>query len=191
MRDKQKEDRRVKYTKMVLKQSLLELMQNKEISKITVTELCETADVNRNTFYKYYYGPENLLLEIEDELFLIITSSIDNITDIDAMSRVLCRTIFDHKELSRIIFSENGNHDFLHRIVQFVRKKFLSEWKHQVMPERIGTIEKIYLFTEGGMIAVITDWVRKGFKDDIEEITALIKLGDNLIKDLITRNSPS
>jgi len=60
MEDK-KEDRRTLYTKSVVKRSLLELMQVKPISKISVSEICKKADINRNTFYHYYYGPENLL----------------------------------------------------------------------------------------------------------------------------------
>ncbi len=184
-----KEDRRVKYTKMVLKQSLLELMQSKEIGKITVTEICERADINRNTFYKYYYGPENLLYMIEEELFSMIKSSINNMSDIEVTSRELCRIILENKELSRVIFSENGNRDFLHRIIRFERQKFLSEWKLKVKPESIGTFEKLYSFSEGGMISVITDWVRSGFRDDPEDIVGFIILADNLIKDLIRRNS--
>ena len=35
-------DRRVKFTKMVLRESLLELMREKPIGEITVTELCKT-----------------------------------------------------------------------------------------------------------------------------------------------------
>lgn len=189
MRQSGKEDRRVKYTKMIVRQSLLELMQKKEIGKITVTEICNTADINRNTFYKYYYGPENLLLRIEEELFAIITSSINKTNDIDVMSRELCRAILDNKDLSRIIFSENGNRDFLKRVIQFVRKKFLSEWKLLVKPESVRTIEKMYLFTEGGMISIITNWVRDDFNDDIDEIVGFIKMADNLMKELIGKNT--
>ena len=43
-------DRRVKYTLLALRGSLLELMREKDVSRITVKELCERADVNRGTF---------------------------------------------------------------------------------------------------------------------------------------------
>ena len=45
-----KQDARVRYTKMVVKSSLLELMQTKPVAKITVTEICEKAGINRATF---------------------------------------------------------------------------------------------------------------------------------------------
>ena len=48
-----KTDARVKYTKMVLKKALLELMQHKPVNKITVKEICERAELNRATFYAH------------------------------------------------------------------------------------------------------------------------------------------
>lgn len=49
-----KEDRRVRRTKKLLSQGLIELMQHKQVKDITVRELAERVDVNRGTFYLYY-----------------------------------------------------------------------------------------------------------------------------------------
>lgn len=54
-------DRRTKYTLTTIKDSMLKLMEKKEISKITVTELCNLADINRATFYKYYVDIYDLI----------------------------------------------------------------------------------------------------------------------------------
>ena len=48
-----KEDRRVRRTKKLLTQALTELMQQKQVKEITVTELTDLADMNRGTFYLY------------------------------------------------------------------------------------------------------------------------------------------
>ena len=45
------ENRRVKYTKRVIKEALIELMANRQVGEISVKKLCEKADVNRSTFY--------------------------------------------------------------------------------------------------------------------------------------------
>ena len=42
-------DRRVKYTQMVLNESLLEVLREKPLSRITVKEICDRADINRST----------------------------------------------------------------------------------------------------------------------------------------------
>ena len=48
-----KENRRIQMTKKLLKESVFELMEQKPLNKITIKEICENADVNRTTFYKY------------------------------------------------------------------------------------------------------------------------------------------
>ena len=60
-------DRRVKYTKKIIKDTFLELLSKKDIKKITVSEICNIADINRATFYRYYLDVHNLLESIEDE----------------------------------------------------------------------------------------------------------------------------
>ena len=65
----EKVDHRVRYTKMVIKDSLLELMKECSISKVTVTDICKKANINRNTFYSHYANQFELLSHIEDELY--------------------------------------------------------------------------------------------------------------------------
>ena len=44
------EDRRVRRTKHLIKQSLIELMYEKPFKDITVTDITKRADLNRGTF---------------------------------------------------------------------------------------------------------------------------------------------
>ena len=44
------ENRRVRMTKKIIKDALLELLDKKPLDKITVTDICNTADLNRSTF---------------------------------------------------------------------------------------------------------------------------------------------
>ena len=57
MEERKKEDRRVRRTKKMLTQALTRLMQEKQIKEITVRELTDLADMNRGTFYLYYFLP--------------------------------------------------------------------------------------------------------------------------------------
>ena len=66
-----KTDARVKYTKMVLKKALLELMQCKPINKITVKAVCVRAELNRATFYAHFSDCFDLLKSIEEELEML------------------------------------------------------------------------------------------------------------------------
>lgn len=49
-----KTDRRTLYTKMVIKDALLELMKERGFEQITVTAICKEADVTRTTFYQHF-----------------------------------------------------------------------------------------------------------------------------------------
>ena len=67
-----KESRKTRYTKMVLRDSLMELMKTKPISAIYIKEICTLADISRATFYKYYTDQYDLLRKTEEETFIFI-----------------------------------------------------------------------------------------------------------------------
>lgn len=58
-------DQRTRITKKLLFDSLIEMLQEKEIDQISVAELCRRADVNRTTFYRYYQSPQDLFNDLE------------------------------------------------------------------------------------------------------------------------------
>ena len=49
-----KTDRRVRRTKALLLQGLMQLMETKDVKDISVKELSDLADINRGTFYLHY-----------------------------------------------------------------------------------------------------------------------------------------
>ena len=71
------ESRRVRMTKRMMKDSLLELMEKMPLSKITIKDVCDNADVNRTTFYVYYESIDQLLNDIENDIFAKIPISQD------------------------------------------------------------------------------------------------------------------
>lgn len=66
---KRKTDRRTIYTKSAIKFAYLELLQKSPENKITVTEICKIAEINRCTFYLHYVDAPKVLEEIEDEVY--------------------------------------------------------------------------------------------------------------------------
>ena len=49
-----KEDRRVRKTRSAIKSSFIELLNEKELEKITIQDIADRADINRGTFYLHY-----------------------------------------------------------------------------------------------------------------------------------------
>lgn len=62
-----KTDARVRYTKMVIKNSFAGILEKKPLAKVTVKEICEYSEINRATFYKYYCDAFDLLEQMEQE----------------------------------------------------------------------------------------------------------------------------
>ena len=64
-----KNDRRTRYSKNAIREAYLELLNSKPPEKISVTELCKTADINRGTFYLHYETVKSVQVELEDEIY--------------------------------------------------------------------------------------------------------------------------
>ncbi len=69
-------DRRIKRTRTAVFNAVLDLMVEKDTSKITVLELCKRADINKSTFYLHYKSMDDCL----QNCFQIIMNGIINIS---------------------------------------------------------------------------------------------------------------
>ncbi len=175
---KEKADRRVKYTKMVLRQSLLELLQEQPITKLTVTDLCARADVNRNTFYSHYESPFDLLMQIEDELYEEIMRSVERSLSTRTVSTFLlevCQSIQANGDLCRILMSEHGDKEFLRRIMHVAHEWSMTQWSAQPSDLDREGMELLYAFAANGSIAVIEGWIKTGMQKSPQEIATLIE----------------
>ena len=116
------ENRRVRMTKRLLKDALLELMQKQDLANISVTAICEAADVNRSTFYNYYKDPAALLREAEQD-FLDRIPTPPDVMDRQNQDALLAATaeffdfIQDNKRTIRTLFSGSSGSGFAERLV--------------------------------------------------------------------------
>ncbi|MDC7124988.1 MAG: TetR/AcrR family transcriptional regulator [Spirochaetales bacterium] len=55
-------------SRKMIRDAYIELMQEKELDKITITDIVKKADLNRGTFYTHYDYPRQVLEQIEGEL---------------------------------------------------------------------------------------------------------------------------
>lgn len=69
MTENKREDPRIARTKSLLRESLMALIREKDIRKISISEITDQAGVARPTFYLHYETKEALLLDIFDEIF--------------------------------------------------------------------------------------------------------------------------
>ncbi|MCD8308496.1 MAG: TetR/AcrR family transcriptional regulator [Clostridia bacterium] len=90
-----KENQRVVITKKMLKNSILELLKEKNLNDITVTELCSRAQINRTTFYRYYKIPADVLMEIEKDFVEEMRTTLWGIKTVEDAKRYLTKICED------------------------------------------------------------------------------------------------
>ncbi len=176
---KEKNDRRVQYTKMILKQSLISLLQQKTVEKITVKELCELADLNRSTFYAHYRDPHDLLRQIEEEIMRELNIHLKNLRFIESETESFQRlkTIFeyivDNADLCRALLGENGDIAFQKEVMMIIQEQRMEEWKRskEYDPEMV---EYTTLFGINGSIGVIQKWLQGGMTKSASEMASFI-----------------
>ena len=68
-------DRRILFTKGLIKEAFLELKKSSSLADIKVTDLCERAGIGRGTFYRHYRNMTEVLDEVLDCSSVSFTSS--------------------------------------------------------------------------------------------------------------------
>ena len=135
-----KQDARVRYTKMMIRSSFIELLREKPVAKISVTELCERAGINRATFYAHYADPSDLLRSIEDEI----------LNDL---------SIGENADVCSVLLSSSGDAGFQAKVVDAVEQPFLASFRHGGSRE---VAEYFYTFAADGCVGMLKKWLAGG-----------------------------
>jgi len=184
---KDKVDRRVKYTKMVLKESFINLLEKKDISQITIKEICENADINRSTFYAHYNDQYDLLRKIENELLDNIKTNLKEIDEkgenVDPVS--LAERIFEYIEenakVCRLLLSERGGLNFQKQVMVIVYNPIINELTRNNKISKEDA-EYVYSFAVTGCVGIVQKWLGEGMKKSARYMAEMvIKLTMGLI----------
>ena len=172
-------DRRTKYTMKVIKDTFLNLLESKDISNITVTEICDIADINRGTFYRYYLDVYDLLKKIEEEFMDEIkkSPSIERMEDhsIYSFTKGILDIFENNKKLVRILFNTGRNIYFLNEVVEVAYDKCIGKWE-SVQPDSKGDeLENAVVFIFNGALGVINYWIKNDFSLSSEYVAKYIE----------------
>jgi AcrR family transcriptional regulator len=172
-----KEDRRVTYTKMALRNALVELMQDQHISGITVKSICDLADVNRSTFYLHYRDSYDLLHQMEQEVLETLGARLNmqpNIEEGEPMSFAALTEILEYAQenaqLAHVLLSENCDFTLQRHIMDLVQA--VTAWMGPVPDER--TKEYMVTYSVSGCIAIAEKWLKDGMVEQPEIIAELM-----------------
>lgn len=173
-----KEDRRVRKTKNALINSLMKLLDEKSIKSVTVTDICEGADVNRSTFYQYYSNPFDMLEQIEAEIYRDFVNEWEKQGSYEEKIPVSTwlELIYLNRGYSKLIFGDNGYSDILIQLLSRSDHEFQEQIKTLNPKLDHKDIKYIGDYCTYGTVAIITKWANGGFKESIEHIAEMISM---------------
>ncbi len=176
-------------TKMDL--ALISLLKKKSFEYITVSEICETAGVNRSTFYLHYETIGDLLNEttrylLNDFLsyFLTDTKSIS----LNLMNCELDELVFigdkhltpyltyikDHKEVFSTALLHNktlGFEDVYKRMFEHIFNPILDRFHYSANDRPY-----VMMYYLNGINAIVSEWLKNGCDKSIKEISEIISV---------------
>ena len=141
-------DKRVIRTKKAIRTALFKIMESKDITSITISELTALANVNRRTFYTHYSNITDILNETESEIVDSLTAIISRFDSASLVDSTY--TIF--LELSKLITEQYGFYfhlmksDFRGVLVsrmKTVLKNLFLEWNKSGKDVSIDTAARV------------------------------------------------
>lgn len=188
-----KNNQRTRLSKILLKNALMDLLSEKgSVTKISVRELCERADLNRSTFYAHYSEPKELLEEVEAELLDATREHLQKIgaeNDIGAhrylLSFLIC--IKENDKPFRTLLINAGDPEFRSKfmqqsIIQFVENLDIAFPKEQE--------QYIYSYILNGSTGVIIQWMRSDYSiDENALVDLLFFINQSALENLATKKN--
>ncbi len=169
------ENRRVKMTKKMIRDAFLEILEYRDISRVTVTEICEKPDINRSTFYAYYEDIECLFNEIKQDVLAHISIPEKKPASIldDGFLKML-ESVFEYvhenANLFRVLIINGGNDDFNHSLIKLVADQCRKRtWSFETSNSKYG-----YIFCVNGVIGLVKWWIQNDFDLPTREFAEIV-----------------
>lgn len=182
-KSEQSEDRRVKRSRKMMKQGLLELMKEKAFPSITARDITDRMDLNRGTFYLHFPDTSALLHSIESDVLCDAQNMIDaSFSDtspetLQRLFQVLLDYTEEHRELFHVLLLNDSSH-FIDQMQSLVYQNGVGiiRSKHADADDKI--LKYSLSFITYGLIGIIKEWFRSDA--DMDKIT-LVQTADRMV----------
>ncbi|MBK0010005.1 MULTISPECIES: TetR/AcrR family transcriptional regulator C-terminal domain-containing protein [Priestia] len=166
-----KTDLRVIRTRKMIKESFIDLIQEKGYESITIRDIADNALINRATFYLHYVDKQDLVDKLIDEVFEELTDIINpciyiqkkrvNISQFQSMIEAIFTNIFHNATFYQIMLSEKGVHGFNRRMQEVIQEKFRKEFATiNLQEQKFSTPPELLIhFISSALIGTVEWWV--------------------------------
>lgn len=169
-------DRRTAYTRMIIKEAFLTLLDNRSLEEITIKEICLEANINRATFYRNYNDIYDLFEQIEQEL---MSEAFPNGADSYDITQLL-EVIYRNQVFYREFFNNHLQSSFIENITDEMKESFSNFLKEKnVYDEQNYTF--YFHFAVHGATGLLKEWLSSGCVPPPKKFSAvLLKMCYNL-----------
>ena len=179
------EDRRVRRSRKMLKQGLLELMKSKRFSEISVRDITDLVDMNRGTFYLHYTGTADLLKSVEDDMEAEIQAVVDAHIG-EAEEKNSLRPVFEpildfiiaHRETCESLFYNNEVSGFFDRLQTMCCKNGRDIVRLRYPSVAESRMPYLLSFVTYGLMGVLKIWFEHGM--DLPK-TEILQMAERLL----------
>ena len=174
-----KTDRQVIKTKHAIFKAFVELLNEKDVNQITITDIAKKANINRKTFYNYYSDAYEVMEEIENltvEAFINNMGTVEFTNMADFLTEIFIKfteTVNKDLEFFNLLFKTNNRSFLIVKIVEALKEyvqKRIEESNELDIP-RFEVVSNFYL---SGVLSVYMNWFMNNYDQSIEEISALL-----------------
>lgn len=164
------------------------LMGGKPISRITVREICEIANINRSTFYAHYMDVYDLFEKVEMQMAEMCRESImSNVSGgFRGMMEGMFRFVLEYKEFYQIYFSEVGR---VSHIIELMIVPFQEQVKGVKSSDMgfgiAGEADYHFAFYTAGVTSMLALWLQGNCKetpDQLFDILSRVYGGDSMFR---------
>ena len=179
---KKAEYRSAARSRRLIRDAYVNLMQEKPIDKISISDIVREADLNRGTFYAHYSNPMDVLMEIANEILGDVEGFFADFSFTDFLQNpmpLLLRVekmLADNLDFYRRINLNTASIGFTDQI-----KKILIEYisSNKSVPENLRNNPHFTIALElfaGGLISVYLGFVLGTIRASAREITETISI---------------
>jgi AcrR family transcriptional regulator len=167
-------DRRIKRTRQLLLDSLIQLILEKGYEPITVQDIIDRANVGRSTFYAHFQDKEDLLLSGFENMRDMF-ESFQNQSSPETAGWNFSLALFQHAEEKRAAFKALFGKQAGNVLLMHIRKSLsvvLKEHFQKVFPKKKQPVPlDLYVeYMAGTLLGVLTWWLDNDIPSSAEQI---------------------
>ena len=160
------EYRSAKRSRRLIREAFLQLFQEKKLSKITVKDIVDRADVNRSTFYAHYPDVRGVMEEIENEIIGEMFETLEVLEygsffkNPTPLLLKVSRYLEDDQDFYRVLWSGDGADNFVFKLQDLFTD---SMEKDESIPENVRESQQFRLritYFAGGIANMYRQWFR-------------------------------